>query len=147
MNKCAYRRRRIFTTYVVNRTSGSAESTADTTTVLYVDDDKLLLDLQADVADEREAVELVPTPNTDRAMALLADHEFDCVIVGSRRTVSTVSRFAREVHTKYPDTTLVWYTWEPWQDDASGVFDAVLKKQVRATETVQLLDRVRSLDD
>ncbi|MGB9932840.1 hypothetical protein [Haloarcula amylolytica] len=132
----------------MNRTSVSAESTADTTAVLYVDDDQLLLDLQADIADEREAVELVTTPNTDRAMALLDDHEFDCVIVGSRRTVSTVSRFAREVHTKYPDTMLVRYTWEPWEDDSTTeVFDAVLKKQVRAAETVQLLDRVRWLDD
>jgi DNA-binding NtrC family response regulator len=132
----------------VNRTSVSAESTADPTAVLYVDDDQLLLDLQADIADEREAVELVTTPNTDRAMALLDDHEFDCVIVGSRRTVSTVSRFAREVHTKYPDTTLVRYTWEPWEDDSTTeVFDAVLKKQVRAAETVQFLDRVRLLDD
>jgi len=131
----------------VNRTNVSEQSTADITTVLYVDDDRLLLDLQADIADEREAVELVTTPDTDRAMALLADHEFDCMVVGSRPTVTTVSRFASEVHTKYPDTTLVWYTWEPWQTDAGEVFDAVLEKQVRAAETVQLLDRVRSLDD
>jgi len=38
----------------VNRTSVSTESTAGTTAVLYVDDDQLLLDLQADIADERE---------------------------------------------------------------------------------------------
>jgi len=123
-------------------------STADTTTVLYVDDDQLLLDLQADIADEREAVELVTTPNTDRAMTLLDDHEFDCVVVGSMRTLSAAGRFAREIHTKYPDMMLVRYTWEPWRDDsATEVFDAVLRKQVRAAETVQLLDRVRWLDD
>jgi len=131
----------------VNRTSVSAEFAADTTTVLYVDDDQLLLDLQADIADEREAIELVTTPNADRAMSLLDDHEFDGVVVGNMRTGSAAGRFAREVHTEYPDVTLVRYTWEPWQSDATEVFDAVLKKQVRAAETVQLLDRVRSLDD
>jgi DNA-binding NtrC family response regulator len=132
----------------VNRTSISAGSTADTTTVLYVDDDQLLLDLQADIADEREAVELVTTPDTDGAMTLLADHEFDCVVVRSMRTGSAAGRFAREVHTEYPEITLVRYTWEPRTDDsATEMFDAVLRKQVRATETVQLLDRVRSLGD
>ncbi|WP_167467346.1 hypothetical protein [Haloarcula quadrata] len=45
----------------MNQTSASEQSTADPTTVLYVDDDQLLLDLQADIADEREAVELVTT--------------------------------------------------------------------------------------
>ena len=131
----------------MNQTSASEQSTADPTTVLYVDDDQLLLDLQADIADEREAVELVTTPNTDRALALLTDHEFDCVVVGSKPTASSVGNFAREVHTKYPDVTLVQYTWEPRQNDADGMFDAVFERQVMATQTVQLLDRVRSLDD
>ncbi|MDQ2071530.1 hypothetical protein RBH20_03160 [Haloarcula sp. H-GB4] len=131
----------------MNQTSASEQSTADPTTVLYVDDDQLLLDLQADIADEREAVELVTTPNTDRAMTLLTDREFDCVVVGRRRTASSVGNFARTVNTKYTDTTLVRYTWEPWSDDADEVFDAVLEKQIRAAETVQFLDRVRWLDD
>ncbi|KAA9398636.1 hypothetical protein Har1130_10480 [Haloarcula sp. CBA1130] len=131
----------------MNRTDVSEQSTPEATTVLYVDDDQLLLDLQADIADEREAIELVTTPNTDRAMSLLADHGFDCVVVGSRRTVSTPGRIAREVHTEYPEVTLVRYTWEPWQGDAGEVFDAVFKKQVKPAGTVQLLDRVRWLVD
>ncbi|GGK81964.1 hypothetical protein [Haloarcula sebkhae] len=131
----------------MNQTSASEQSTANPTTVLYVDDDQLLLDLQADIADEREAVELVTTPNTDRAMTLLADRKFDCVVVGRRRTTPSVGNFARTVNTKYTDTTLVRYTWEPCPDDADKVFDAVLEKQIKATETVQFLDRVRWLDD
>ncbi|MFY4811840.1 hypothetical protein ACOJIV_03910 [Haloarcula sp. AONF1] len=131
----------------MNQTSASEQSTANPTTVLYVDDDQLLLDLQADIADEREGVELVTTPNTDRAMTLLADREFDCVVVGNRRTASSVGDFASAVSTTYPDTSLVRYTWEPWQDDTGEMFDAVFGKQIKATETVQFLDRVRWLDD
>ncbi|QCP92980.1 hypothetical protein [Haloarcula marismortui] len=131
----------------MNQTSASEQSTADPTTVLYVDDDQLLLDLQADIADEREAVELVTTPNTDRAMTVLADREFNCVVVGRRRTASSEGNFARAVNTKYPDVTLVRYTWEPRPDDTDEVFDAVFEKQVKGAKTVQFLDRVRWLDD
>ena len=131
----------------MNQTNASEQSTATPTTVLYLDDDQLLLDLQADIADEREAVELVTTPNTDRAMTVLADREFDCVVVGRRRTASSVDNFAHTVNTKYPDMTLVRYAWEPRPDDTDEIFDAALKKQVGATETVQFLDRVKWLDD
>ena len=97
--------------------------------------------------DEREAVELVTTPNTDRAMTVLADREFDCMVVGRRRTASSEGNFARAVNTKYPDVTLVRYTWEPRPDDTDEVFDAVFEKQVKGAKTVQFLDRVRWLDD
>ena len=131
----------------MNESFSSKQSHADATRVLYVDDDQLLLDLQADIAAEREAIELVTTTNTDRAKALLDDREFDYVVVGCKRTVSSVRRFAREVHTEYPDTSLVRYAWEVREDHAGEVFDSVLEKRVEAAGTVQLLDRVRWLDD
>jgi DNA-binding NtrC family response regulator len=131
----------------VNRPDDATRSPADATKVLYIDDDQLLLDLQADIAAEREAIELVTTPDTDRARALLDDREFDCVVVGGKPTVTSARRFARKVQTAHPDTPLVRYAWETSEDDADEVFDSVLEKQVEAAGTVQLLDRAKWLDD
>jgi len=131
----------------VNKPDDATRSPAEAARVLYVDDDQLLLDLQADIAAEREAIELVTTTDTDRAKALLDDREFDYVVVGGKRTVTSACRFAREVRAAHPDTPLVRYDWEASGDDVDAVFDSVLEKQVEAAGTVQLLDRVRWLDD
>ncbi|WP_336337997.1 hypothetical protein [Haloarcula brevis] len=131
----------------MNQPDDTTQSPAGVTRVLYVDDDPLMLDLQADIAAEREAIELVTTPDTDRAMELLDDREFDYVVVGIERPGAAAHRFARAVHAAHPDTALVRYAWEPAEDDADRVFDRVLAKQVEAAGTIQLLDRVRWLDD
>ena len=131
----------------MNRPDDATRSPADAIKVLYIDDDQLLLDLQADIAAEREAIELVTTPDTDRARALLDDREFDCVVVGGKPTITSARRFAREVQTAHPDTSLVRYAWETSENDTDEVFDAVLEKQVEAVGTVQLLDRAKWLDD
>jgi len=131
----------------VTRTGVSEQSPSETTAVLYVDDDRLLLDLQADIADRREEIELVTTPSIDRAVALQDGCDFDYVVVGSGRAGSMADRFTRDAPTASPDTTAVLYAWEPWATDVAEAFDAVLQKQVRPAETVQLLDRIRWLDN
>ncbi|MGB9954101.1 hypothetical protein ACOZ4F_17060 [Haloarcula marismortui] len=131
----------------MNELDDGAHSPTDTTRVLYLDDDQFLLDLQADIAAEREGIELATTPDTDRAKALLDDSEFEYVVVGGKRTITSAHGFAREVQATYPDTSLVRYAWETGEDGAGEVFDSVLEKQVEPTGTIQLLDRVRWLDD
>ena len=131
----------------MNRPDDGTQSPADTARVLYVDDDQLLLDLQTDIAAEREALELVTTTNSGRALALLDDNEFDYVVVGSRRPGATAGEFAREVHAAHPDNSPERYTWDIREDGAAEVFDSALEKRVEAAGTIQLLDRVRWLDD
>ncbi|MFB6222415.1 MAG: hypothetical protein ABEH86_01910 [Haloarcula sp.] len=128
----------------------SEQSTTDPTTFLYLEDDPLLLDLHADIADDDARMELVTTTGSKAAAALLAEHEFDYVILGGGRADPTVVEFARDLRRAYPDLTLVLYTWEPPDgigDAGLTEFDAVVKKQVGAEQTIQLLARIKRLDD
>lgn len=117
--------------------------------VLHVDDDPQFVELtQTCLEQEVDWFSVTTATSVDDGHALLADHEFDCVVSDYDMPASTGIEFLTQVREEYPDLPFILYTGKGSEAVASeaitaGVTD-YLQKQSGTSQYTILANRIKN---
>jgi|AntRauMinimDraft_4_1070384.scaffolds.fasta_scaffold00095_30 PAS domain S-box-containing protein len=130
---------------------GNSQSTVGgTVQVLHVDDDQAFLDLAATFL-ERHDLDVVTATDADAGLAVLDDHDVDCVVSDYDMPGRDGLAFLEAVRAEYPDLPFVLFTGKGDEGVASDAISAgvtdYLQKDTGTDQYTLLANRVRNAVD